>query len=273
LSLFSERLINLKKEKNVLQKDIAKTIGLSLRAYQHYEYGEKEPTLGNIVKLASYFQVSSDYLLGLSSSPNPSGKNEDASAFQKEALKNEILVNCEEKLSNLIEELSSAAQILLSSSLKLEGRMVDATKNYGSNLFAKPMNKEEELLLEEFREAHEKKRVSMLRAALAPLSDMQEECGSYDGFIYTGSGQSEDAHKVEMGGEEKSSEILRSMADELEKLGRRQSRLELGYVKMEQDISEIKGIVNEIKKDAAYIRSSSDEAFKDILMLDRRHFK
>jgi len=66
---FSERIIQLKKERNLLQKDIAKDIGLSLRAYQHYEYGEKEPTLSNIIKLCNYFNVSADYLLGLSDDP------------------------------------------------------------------------------------------------------------------------------------------------------------------------------------------------------------
>ena len=41
-------------------------MGLSERAYQHYELGEKEPSLGNIVKLADFFEVSADYLLGRS---------------------------------------------------------------------------------------------------------------------------------------------------------------------------------------------------------------
>ena len=40
----SERLIELKESKNLLQKDIAKAINLSLRSYQRYEYGEREPT-------------------------------------------------------------------------------------------------------------------------------------------------------------------------------------------------------------------------------------
>jgi len=66
---FQERILQLKKEKNVLQKDIAKEIGISLRGYQYYEYGEKEPTLSYIIKLCNYFNVSADYLLGLSDDP------------------------------------------------------------------------------------------------------------------------------------------------------------------------------------------------------------
>ncbi len=37
MSGFSERILQLKKEQKHLQKDIAASIGLSLRAYQYYE--------------------------------------------------------------------------------------------------------------------------------------------------------------------------------------------------------------------------------------------
>ena len=65
----SERLIELKESKNLLQKDIAKAINLSLRSYQRYEYGEREPTSSILIKLADYFNVSLDYLVGRSDDP------------------------------------------------------------------------------------------------------------------------------------------------------------------------------------------------------------
>lgn len=71
MSVFSERIVQLKNDKKLLQKDIARDLGLSLRAYQHYEYGEQEPSLSNIVKICKYFNVSSDYILGLSDDPTP----------------------------------------------------------------------------------------------------------------------------------------------------------------------------------------------------------
>jgi len=64
-----ERLIQLKKERNLLQKDIAKDTGLSLRAYQYYERDQKDPTSTVLQKLADYFDVSTDYLLGRSNNP------------------------------------------------------------------------------------------------------------------------------------------------------------------------------------------------------------
>ena len=65
----SERLIELKESNNILQKDIAKSINLSLRSYQRYEYGEREPTSSVLIKLADYFDVSLDYLVGRSDDP------------------------------------------------------------------------------------------------------------------------------------------------------------------------------------------------------------
>ena len=66
---FSDRIIQLKKERKLLQKDIASSVGLSLRAYQYYENGQKEPTLSVLLRLADYFDVSLDYLVGLSDTP------------------------------------------------------------------------------------------------------------------------------------------------------------------------------------------------------------
>ena len=66
---FSERIIQLKNERKLLQKDIASSIGLSLRAYQYYEKGQKEPTLSVLLRLADYFDVSLDYLVGRSDDP------------------------------------------------------------------------------------------------------------------------------------------------------------------------------------------------------------
>ena len=66
---FSDRIIQLKNERKLLQKDIASSAGLSLRAYQYYEKGQKEPTLSVLLRLADYFDVSLDYLVGRSDDP------------------------------------------------------------------------------------------------------------------------------------------------------------------------------------------------------------
>ncbi|MCL2851839.1 MAG: helix-turn-helix domain-containing protein [Defluviitaleaceae bacterium] len=65
----SDRLIQLKTEKKLMQKDIAKDNNISLRAYQYYERGERKPDSDIIERLADYFDVSIDYLVGRSDNP------------------------------------------------------------------------------------------------------------------------------------------------------------------------------------------------------------
>ena len=67
---FPERLLQLKQERKLLQKDIAASIGLSLCGYQYYEKGQKEPTLSVLIRLADFFDVSLDYLVGRSEDPS-----------------------------------------------------------------------------------------------------------------------------------------------------------------------------------------------------------
>ena len=65
ISQYFERLAALKKYHHYSQQQIADALGISLRAYQYYEYGEREPTVSTIIALAKFYGVSTDYLLGL----------------------------------------------------------------------------------------------------------------------------------------------------------------------------------------------------------------
>ena len=69
MNKLSNRLIKLKKDKNLLQKDIAKDVNLSLREYKYYERGQREPTASVLIALADYFDVSIDYLVGRTDNP------------------------------------------------------------------------------------------------------------------------------------------------------------------------------------------------------------
>lgn len=70
MSIFSEKIITLKKNCNLRQKDIASDLGVSLRAYQYYESAQKEPTLSVLLAISNYFCISIDYLLGRTNEPN-----------------------------------------------------------------------------------------------------------------------------------------------------------------------------------------------------------
>lgn len=66
LSIFCDRIIQLRKEKGISQAAFAKEIGVSVRTYQSYEYGEREPQLSILCRIADFYYVSLDYLAGRS---------------------------------------------------------------------------------------------------------------------------------------------------------------------------------------------------------------
>ena len=63
---FAERLAELRKTRNIEQKEMAIFLKLNTRTYQHYEYGHVTPNATMLIKLADFFDVSVDYLLGRS---------------------------------------------------------------------------------------------------------------------------------------------------------------------------------------------------------------
>lgn len=64
--MFAERLKKLRSEKGVMQKDVADYLGISSSAYGFYEQSKRQPDNETLQKLADYFNVSVDYLLGRS---------------------------------------------------------------------------------------------------------------------------------------------------------------------------------------------------------------
>lgn len=64
-NLFRERLKSLRTEKCIGQNLLAKELDLSNASISYWETGKQEPCAEAIFKLAQYFDVSSDYLLGL----------------------------------------------------------------------------------------------------------------------------------------------------------------------------------------------------------------
>lgn len=61
----NERLKEVRVEKNISQSQLAKDTGLSQSAISFWESGERLPSIQAVIILAKYFNVSSDYLLGL----------------------------------------------------------------------------------------------------------------------------------------------------------------------------------------------------------------
>lgn len=64
-----DRLKQLRETANLTQSDMAEILGVKLQSYQRFEYGSRRPSLDVLIALADYFQVSLDYLVGISDNP------------------------------------------------------------------------------------------------------------------------------------------------------------------------------------------------------------
>jgi DNA-binding helix-turn-helix protein len=80
------RLKKLRLEKNESLESIAKILNVTLQTISNYENEKREMTPNTILKLAEYFNVSTDYLLGKSDIRNPEEqiKQEFEFAYHKE---------------------------------------------------------------------------------------------------------------------------------------------------------------------------------------------
>lgn len=100
---FPRVLALLRKENGVSQKQAAKDLGISQALLSHYEKGIRECGLDFVVKVADYYNVSCDYLLGRS--PDRSGATialdeipEPDSAGKENVFKGSILPTLNKKL-------------------------------------------------------------------------------------------------------------------------------------------------------------------------------
>ncbi|HIX50920.1 MAG TPA: helix-turn-helix domain-containing protein [Candidatus Borkfalkia faecavium] len=63
--ILGQRLKELREEKGLTQKQVAAALNLNTVTYLHYEKAQREPPLSVLADMAKFFDVSVDYLLGL----------------------------------------------------------------------------------------------------------------------------------------------------------------------------------------------------------------
>ena len=62
------KLYELRNANKITQKQLAETLGVTIRTITNYENGSREPNIATLIALADYFNVSLDYLVGRSES-------------------------------------------------------------------------------------------------------------------------------------------------------------------------------------------------------------
>lgn len=68
---FNERLRELREDSNLTQTALAKELYIDQRSLSFYEIGKYEPNLETLIRIAKFFNVSTDYLLGLTNETKP----------------------------------------------------------------------------------------------------------------------------------------------------------------------------------------------------------
>ena len=64
-----QRLRDLREDRDLLQRQVAERLRCSQRVYSNYERGERDIPTDILIHLSEFYDVSVDYLLGLTNNP------------------------------------------------------------------------------------------------------------------------------------------------------------------------------------------------------------
>lgn len=71
VSMEIKRLRDLREDGDLTQQTVADILNMHRSVYRRYESGQRETPAWVVVKLADYYHVSTDYLLGRTDDPTP----------------------------------------------------------------------------------------------------------------------------------------------------------------------------------------------------------
>lgn len=95
------RLKSVREKRGISQRKVADEIGIAPQSYWQYESGKYEPDLATLLKIAKFYDISVDYLLGASDVPQVFSVEEARTV----ALLRSIDPECREMLYKLVDKL------------------------------------------------------------------------------------------------------------------------------------------------------------------------
>lgn len=117
--IIGNRIKTLRTQSHMTQRELAQKIGLTPKMISFYEKSERIPPADIIIKFVDIFNVSADYLLGLSNSPDA-----------KEVIHGEQLSSEEKEIVDVYRNLNAdGKRILLGKALDLKLSGVTAAPN------------------------------------------------------------------------------------------------------------------------------------------------
>ena len=66
---YRERMKGLREDRDLTQAQVGKVINKSQQGYNHIEAGRAELKIEDLIRLCRYYNLSADYLIGLSDTP------------------------------------------------------------------------------------------------------------------------------------------------------------------------------------------------------------
>lgn len=70
-TILAQRLRQCRKDRRLSQREVGIYCDITEKAYQNYELGAREPKITILMRIAEFYKVSLDYLVGLTDNPEP----------------------------------------------------------------------------------------------------------------------------------------------------------------------------------------------------------
>ena len=68
---YRNRMRNLREDKDLTQTEVGEILNKSQQGYSHIESGRAELKIEDLAKLCKFYNVSADYIIGLTDNPKP----------------------------------------------------------------------------------------------------------------------------------------------------------------------------------------------------------
>ncbi len=65
MKTFGERLRELRSEKGLTQRQVAEALAVTIPTLSHWECDYQEPSIKDLMNICRFYEVTSDYLIGL----------------------------------------------------------------------------------------------------------------------------------------------------------------------------------------------------------------
>lgn len=115
-----ERLIDIREEKDLLKKEVAKEIGVVESVYSEWENGKLSIPTKRLVELANFFEVNIDYMVGISNI--------------KTKIKSNNVIDTE-LVSNHLKEIRKSLKLTMRELAEKFNTTSSAISNYENNKF------------------------------------------------------------------------------------------------------------------------------------------